>query len=360
MPQFRLHLLERCLINPPPAVRTRGLAAGLLGLFVPKAIEMAIGGIANALAKAGEDQTDQLTGSEFADLYVATDTQALSPNPALGCILAVWFDETDRKRPPDDEVASKLKSAGLVPANAVVGGVIEAMIRPTRDGTAFFLDTRHFSVASFIGDHRRDARAYVATLTLTTPNATAEGSTFAFGSIDLGKRSRGDSAVPPAHPLDAFPRYRSNLMPWSKISDTARAVYDADVAAKQAAGRRYMPVTVSLTVSETADGNKFLAKLGELVGGLAEKTAAEVSRQILPAEREKAAAEQAAGAETLYEEELKAELDVRKARKDYDKADPADKPALKVTLEIARRRLAWKTSLREASGLPPRSPVEPE
>ncbi|HEY7449981.1 MAG TPA: hypothetical protein VH702_17625 [Vicinamibacterales bacterium] len=361
MPDFRVFLLKECLINPPPPVpaAVRGLEAALLGLFVPKLIEMTIGGIAGALRKAGEEETEQLTADQFSDLYLANAQQALSVNPELGCVLGVWFDNVDKSSASDDDVAATLKSAGLVPAKAVVGGVFEAAVRPAADGTAFFLDTRHFSVRKFIGDRRKDNRAYVMTLSLTTPDATAEGSTFAVGQINLGTRVRGESVVPAGHPTDGFPRYRSNLMPWSKISAASKAAYERDVAAARAKGRRYMPVTFSLTVSETADGNKLLLKLGELLGGLAGKAAGEIGRRILPAEIDKSAAEEAAYAESLYEQELKAELEVRKAQKTYDAADEADKPALRVALEIARRKLAWQTSLREAAGLNPRPPVDP-
>ena len=363
MPDFRVFLLEKCLINPPPAPppgpAALGLGAALLGLLVPKLIDTAIGGIANALKKAGDDETEQVTADEFCDLYVADAKQALSLNPGLRCVLGVWFDDPDKKSAPDDDVVLKLKTAKLVPAKAAVGGVFEAAIRPAPDGTAFFLDTRHFSARDFIGDRRKDDRAYVVTVSLATPGVTAEGSTFALGKINLGKRTRGESVVPPGQPMDAFPRYRSTLMPWSKISEASKAAYERDVAAGQAAGRRYMPVTFSLTVSETSDGNKFLLKLGELLGGLAEKAAGEISKRILPAEIGKAVAEEAAGAEKLYEEELKAELELRKAQKAYDAGEQADKPALKVALEIAKRKLAWQTSLREAAGLNARPPVDP-
>ena len=364
MPEFRVYLLEECLVNPPPAapaVRAeRGLGATLLGLVAPTLIQAAIGGIANVLKKAGEDETDQVTADEFADLYVADSKQALSVNPALGCLLAVWFDSPDKNSPSDDDVVRALKSAKLVPADKDVGGVFEAAIRPAQDGTAFFLDTRHFSVRDFIGGRHKDDRAYVVTLNLATPNATSEGSTFAVGQISLGRRTRGESVVPLGQPMDAFPRYRSNLMPWSKISETAKAAYERDVAAGRAAGRRYMPVTFSLTVSETADGSKFLLKLGELLGGLAGKPAEEITKRILPAEIQQAAASEAAGAEKLYEEELKATLGLRTAQKAYDAGEEADKPALRVALEIAARKLAWQTRVREAAGLAARPPVDPQ
>lgn len=362
MPEFRVHLLEQCLLNPPspPAAPTRGLGAALLGLFVPKLIEMTIGGIATALRKAGEEDTEQLTADEFNNLYAADDRQALSVNPELGCVLGVWFDAPKKGiSSAEDDVARALKRAGLVPAAAVVGGVFEAALRPASDATAFFLDTRHFSVRDFIGDRRKDERAYIVTLSVSVPDATADGSTFALGTIDLGRRKKGESLVPPGHPLDAFPRYRSNLMPWSRISPASKAAYDRDVAAGQAAGRRYMPVAFSLTLTETADGNKFLLQLGELLGGLAGKAAGEISKRIVPAEVEKAAAEAAEDAEKLYEEELKAELEVRRAQKAYDTGQEADKPALRVALEIARRKRDWRASLREAAGLKGRPPVDP-
>jgi hypothetical protein len=330
----------------------------VLGLFAPKLIEAAIAGIGSALEKAGADETEQLTAAEFVDLYVADGRQALVVNPELRGVLGVWFDDATRKSPADDDVARTLKRAALVPDRAAVGGVFEAAIRPQPDGTAFFLDTRHFSVREFIGTRRTDDRDYVVTASLATPGATAEGSAFAVGAIDLGRRRRGDSAIPAGHPTDAFPRYRSNLMPWSRISAASKTAYDGDVKAGRAAGRRYMPVTLSLTVSETADGNAFLLKLGELLGDLAGKAAGEIGRRILPAEVERAAAEEAADAEKLYEAELKAELELRKAQRAYDTGADADKPALRVALELARRKLAWQTRVREAAGLEPRPPVD--
>jgi hypothetical protein len=364
MADLRLHLLETCVLNPPLAApgmaAPRAVGAALLGLVVPKLIETAIGGIANALEKAGGDETEQLSANEFSDLYVANTKQALSMNPGLGCVLGVWLEDADQHSPPDDDIVRTLKAAKLVPPRAAVGGVFEAAIRQTPDATAFFLDTRHFSARRFIGDRRKDDRDYVVTLSLATPNASTDGGTFATGSINLGRRKRGESVVPLGQPIDAYPRYRSNLMPWSKISEASKVAYERDVAAGQAAGRRYMPVTFSLTVSETADGNRFLLMLGEALGGMAGKATADISRRVLPAEPAQQPAEGTAGAEKLYEDELKAELDVRRAQKAFDMADPADRPALRVALEMARRKLAWQTSLREAAGLQARPPVDQE
>lgn len=364
MPQFRLFLLERCLINPPPAPPAppgpamEAVSIGaVLGLVAPKLIELAIGGVAAALKKAGADDTEQMTADQFADIYMADDKQALRVNPKLGCVLGVWFEEARRNPPQDDEVATKLKTAGLVPEKSAVCGVFEASVRPTSDQTAFFLDTRHFSVREFIGDRRRDDRAYVVTLSLSTPASTIEGSTFALGRIDMGTLRINSSAIAPGQPEDAYPRYRSNLMPWMKISEASKKAYDADVAAGQAARRSYMPVTFTLTVSETADGIKFLARLGEFLEGAKEKAATEISKRIVPAEIEAAREEDLAAAEKLYDAELEAELEVRKAQKTLDVGADADKPALRVSLEIAKRKLAARTRIREAAGLPSRPPV---
>ena len=77
MPEFRVYLRDKCLINPPPQdhvvteglVAKESLGAGLLGLFVPKLLETGIRGIANALKKAGADETVQVTATCFTDLY---------------------------------------------------------------------------------------------------------------------------------------------------------------------------------------------------------------------------------------------------------------------------------------------------
>jgi len=331
--------------------------AALFGLVAPKLIELAIGGVAAALKKAGADETEQLAADEFADIYTADDKQALRVNPKLGCVLGVWFEDAGRTSPKDDDVATKLKAAKLVPEKSAVCGVFEASIRPTSDQTAFFLDTRHFSVREFIGDRRRDDRAYVVTLSLSTPGTTLEGSTFALGKIDMGALTLNTSLVPAGHPVDAFPRFRSNLMPWMKISEASKKAYDADVAAGQAGGNSYMPVTFTLTISETADGIRFLARLGEFLDSAKEKAATEISKRIVPAGDEQASEEGLAAAEKLYDKELEAELDVRKAQKALDVGAEVDKPALRVSLELARRKLAAQTRLREAAGLPARPAV---
>jgi len=43
---------------------------------------------------------------------------------------------------------------GLVPKNADIGIIFKTAIRPTANATAFYLETRHFSVREFIGDLR--------------------------------------------------------------------------------------------------------------------------------------------------------------------------------------------------------------
>jgi len=49
-------------------------------------------------------------------------------------------------------------------------------------------------------------------------------------------------------------------MPWSQISTASKAAYDADVAGGAAAGKRYMPSTFGVTITQTEKGHPFLAK----------------------------------------------------------------------------------------------------
>lgn len=362
-PEFRVFLLEDCVVNPvPPLAGVVAAAIPLLALFAPKLIEMAIGGVATLLKKAGADETSRAIGHEFTDFYIADAKQALQVNSRIGCILGVWgvfADDDGRPTPPTDVAVRRLEAAGLVPRNADIGIVFEAAIRPSDDQTSFFLDTRHFSVREFIGDSGRSDRAYVATLTIATPGSTADGDTIALGNIDLGKWKKGANLIPDDRPKDSYPRYRSNLMPWKQITQASKSAYDADVAAGRAAGQSYMPVTFNLTISETADGNKLLVKLGELLDGAKTQAATEISKLIDPAERAKADAAKAEEAEKLYEAELAAELAVREAQKAYDTGAVADKPTLRVKLEDAKRKLERKTKLREAAGLPARPAIPP-
>jgi len=358
--ECRVFLRERCVINPEPAALAGAAAIPIVGLFVPKLIEMAIGGVATLLRKAGDSETVSLGGREVVDLYLADEKQALGPNPRLGCVLGIvgtFDDPPDGAQSSTDPVIKRLEDEGLVPVGSTVDLIFEAAIRLTRDRTAFCLDTRHFSVREFIGRRNRGERAFVVTLGVTVPGATSDGETIALGTIDMGTLERGADVVPPGRPADAYPRRRSNLMPWGQIAKPSKAAYDADVAAGTAAGRTYMPVTFALTVSETADGSKLLLRLGELLDGAKQQAAADVSKLILPEERARAEAASEAAAEKLYEAELEAELALRKAQQAYNAAKDPEKPALRVELEAATRKRDRQVRLRRAAGLPDRPPV---
>ena len=357
MVELRVYLLPECVINPLPATRAVAEAATAFGaLVLKKVVEKGISGISQKLKKAGGSQTRQLSGTTFVDMYTTDDAQALSPNPDLCCLLAVWFggpDDADSEEEADhDDVAHDLQDNGVIPADARLYGVLEAVIRPTADRTAFYLDTRHFSVRRFFGGRSDESRAYVVTVGMSTPDDTVGGATFALGNISFGTRAVGDSVVSPGRPAEEHPHYRSNLMPWSVISPPSKAAYDADVATGNAANRSYMPVTVSVTVSETADGNSLLLALGELLGSVSEDVAGEVTRRVLPGEIRQAALEESANATQLYENELEAEIAVLKAEREYKAGKDDEKPGLLLALEISRRKRALQTRRREAAGLP--------
>jgi hypothetical protein len=359
MTELRVHLLKDCVINPAPgggAERTI-LPAALLGVVVPKVIESALSGVATALKKAGTAETVQVAGTAFENLYVADAQQVLRANPILGCVLAVWYRPQD-DRVADDRIAATLKTAKLIPADVTVTGAFEAVIRTTPDGTAWFLDARHFSVREFVGDRHKDRRSFVVSVAVTAPSADPDGHTVALGHLDFGTVERGAHLIPDGHPEDAFPRYRSNLMPWAPISAASKAAYDRDVTAGRAANRSYMPVTFNVTVSETAEGNAFLLKLGELIGGASKEVAGELGKEVVEKATD-AIGEGNADAEKLYDEELKAKVDEAKARKALNDASDEERAAARLAWELAARRLVWRTRLREAAGLPPRNPLDP-
>lgn len=355
MSELRVHLLKEPIVNPlPPGDRT-ALPAALLGLVVPRIVESALSGVATALKKAGSDETVQLSGTAFENLYVADARQVLQLNPALGCVLAVWYRPHD-ERTADDEIAKRLKASNLVPREAAIDGVFEAVFGASPDGTACFLDTRHFSIRGFVGDRHRDRRNVVVTVAMSTPSADPEGRTLALGHVDFGTVDKGRSVIPEGQAPGAFPRYRSNLMPWASISAPSKAAYDRDVAAGRAAGRAYMPITVAVTVSETAEGSRFLLMLGELLGGVAKDAAKEISSRVL---KEDESDDAATDAEKLYDDELKARVDEAKARQALAVAGETEQAQALLAWELAARRLAWRTRIREAAGLPARSPLDP-
>jgi hypothetical protein len=326
----------------------------LAGLFLPKIIEMAISGIATLLKKAGAKQTEQATSSEIVDLYTTDAEQKISINPKLGCIIGVYGVFADQKNldaPPLDAAVKRLIEAGLIPKNADVSIVFEAAIVPTADETAFYLDTRYFSVREFIGDRNKRDRAFVATLTVIKPNETADGDAIAVGNIDLGRLQRKETLT--IGEPGKFPRYLSNLMPWKQIDEDSKGIYQSDLTRGLAKKRSYMPVTFSFTLTETADGNAFLAALGELLETAKSEAAQEISDLILPDPREKAAEEERDAAEKLYAAEEDAQIVVLEAKAALDQEENPSKIAvLKAELAKAQRAKDRATSLRRAAGLP--------
>lgn len=346
-PEFRIFLRKTCVINPELAA---GESSALLGLFLPKLIEVAVGGIATALKKAGAANTEQIAASEVTDLYVTGSEGQLSINPDLGCIIGVYgvfSDQDGSPTPGDDHAVKALVNAKLVPKNADVAIVFEAAIVPTVDRTAFYLELRHFSVREFLAG-RRGERTYIATLAVTTPNATADGATIALGNIALGRMEREALPIPEGGPFGVYPRYRSNLMPWNRITGDAKDAYEADARAGKVKPA-YMPVTLTLTLSETEDGNKFLTALGELLEGTKAEAAKELATLVNPADRAKAAADEADAAEKLLKTEEDARIAVQEAEANLAKG--GEKAVLEAKLAAAKRALARAVNARKAAGL---------
>lgn len=352
-PELRIFLRPSCVINPPsePAVKAGTEAVPLVGLFIPKLVDFALGGIASALKKAGDDETKQVSGSEFVSLFVADNQQRLSANPQIGCVLAVYgvFADVDKKPTPANDAALKaLETAGIIPAGADITIVFEAAVVRAGDDTAFYLETRHFSVRDFIGDRGKSDRTYVATLTVATPDATDDGATIALGQLSLGRMAKETLPVPAGAPLGTYPRYRTNLMPWKMTADS-KAAYDSDVKRGTAAGRTYMPVTFTLTLFETADGNKFLAALAELLGGAKGEAAKQLTALLDPEQRAKEAKADADAAEQLLSAEEDALIALRQAQA-AAAAAPNDQ-VLQAKLAKASRAFDVAKRRRVAAGL---------
>lgn len=357
-PEFRVFLLRRPVANPLPATfDARAVSGALAAIFVPKLVEFAIGGIGSLLKKAGSDESSTIAGGEITSLYRTNGDMVLAANEEVGAIVGVWglfANQDGRRTPPSDVALLNLERAGLVPQGADIDIIFEALIRRTPDNTAFYLETRHFSVRKFISN-RGGERSFVATFAVTTPTATAEGDTIALGNINLGRVGRNESLIPDGLPEMAYPRLRSNLMPWQMMSRAAKSAYDADVATGKARDALYMPVGIRLSLTETADGNKFLFALGEILEGAKQEAATEISKRILPEDPEKVKEENAKRAnavEQLYIDELDAEIAYRTAERDFNAADEANKPIKEVERQKAKRRYERATQLRKAAGVP--------
>ncbi|MDX2151163.1 MAG: hypothetical protein SFV54_10545 [Bryobacteraceae bacterium] len=346
-PEMRVYLRDACLINPVKVDPIKVLGFGALaGVFVPRVIEWGLGAIGGLLQKAGAEATEQASGWRFTTMYVkAENEKTLSINKDLACVLGVYgiFEDRDKQKwSKEDKALFTLAKPLGIPENADIDIVFEAQIVASEDSTAMHLDTRHFSVRDFIGDRNKNDRAYAATFAIAAPGASAAGDTIAVGTIDLGRFLKGGWFEPgPAE----FPRFRSNLMPWKEITAASAKAYKADVEQGETKRREYMPVAVSLSITETADGNKFLAVLGELLNGAKADAAKALAGEILPKSAEEKAKEESA-TEALCAAEEDAEIAVRKAE-----ASTGDTTLRDLEVNKAKRALARATRLREAAGL---------
>ena len=279
--ELRVFILPECIINPAPATELPQPEIALASVLVPKLVEMAIGSAAKLLKDAGADKTILSSGSAVTNLFAAGADQSLDVNGDVGCLLAVHGDfDSDEAEPDDgDEVLQSLRQRGLISSRTMVNIVFEAEVRPSADRTAFFLDTRHFSVRNLIEDDDDDERDFAVTVALTTPLTGVSGETVAIGTIDFGTLAPPSDVVPQGRPADGHPQFRSNLMPWAQLSPVAKHAYDTDVSNGSAAGRRYMPVTFTVTVSQTEKGHPFLIRLGELLDGAKHNAAAAIGKQ---------------------------------------------------------------------------------
>jgi hypothetical protein len=318
-------------------------------------IEGGISALGSLLKKAGDKDTRQVVASEFTHLYATNEKQQLGVNSEIGCVLGVYgvFEDADDENTRfDDAVLKKLEAAKLITPDADIAIVFEAAVVPTSDNTACYLDTRHFSVRQFIGDRGKRDRSYVATLSIVTPDATSDGSAIALGSVNLGEMQRGTLPIPRGKELGDYPRYRSNLMPWAQITGDSKSTYESDVKQGRAANKKYMPVTITLTLSETADGNAFLATLGELLVGHKDDIGKAIGGFIDPDKRAAAAKKDADAAEALLGAEEDAIIAVKEAEAALAASTkPAERPALEAKLAKARRALSLAIRAREAAGL---------
>ena len=354
-PEFRLILRDRCIVNPPSdeEVKLQTSAFGAVAaVFAPRLIEVGIGAVATLLKKAGAPETEQVSAPEFTSFYVTTSDSRLAVNSSLNCVIGLYgiFRDSDGKPTADSDKALKiLESRGVIARDADIDIVFEASVIPSSDHTAMYLDTRHFSARRFIGTRNKDERDFVASLAITAPDATTDGETIALGNIDLGRVLRG-STLPIGMP-GGFPRYRSNLMPWKQITEASLKRYTADLQGSTAANKAYMPVTLTLTLSETADGNKFLLALGELLEGAKSDVAEDLAKRVLPAERASAAAEEELSAEKLCAAEEDAGIALRKAEAALAAAKPEARDVATAERDKAKRLYERAKRLRAAAGL---------
>ncbi|MFL6438144.1 MAG: hypothetical protein ACJ71Q_11225, partial [Terriglobales bacterium] len=184
-PETRVYTRQQCLLSEPDRVaRTRGLAGGLAGIFVPVLLEKGLGAISAALKKAGDEETLRDSGkypTYFFRLFYDTTTQKpkLSVNANLGCILVVRgkFSAPDPDQAPplafpepgvftnsseEGKRITRLNTNGIPVQEILVA--YEAAINVSDDGLALDYKGRFLEVNGFQGGRSSDTRAMVLSL----------------------------------------------------------------------------------------------------------------------------------------------------------------------------------------------------
>jgi hypothetical protein len=238
--------------------------------LLPPLIEWAVRGLAGVFKKMSENHSvsvsNRAVGSLFA--YSASD---LIVNPSVQYIIAVFgdFAVTAGREPSRDriDVDGRLRASHLLTGTCHVMSVIafEGHLEPTTDLTGATLQTLAFQIDGNLDDKHHDkALETIITLAISAPNATIAGEAIAIASINVGKVAPGKKVA-----IDACDprRFGSNLMPLG-LTKRVAAVYEADVKRNRPRAE-YMPVSFVVALSQTHDGDKFLASLGALLDALA-------------------------------------------------------------------------------------------
>jgi hypothetical protein len=341
--ETRVFVRNNCLIRPKPAPEAAPEFFGALAaIFLPILVEKAIGTVASAFKKLGEDETLRASGRLPTYLYRLVKSDAgsgIQLNPDFKSVIVVRgsFDKKTGEQPEIDrsDAVTKLRAGGIMVRELAL--VYEAQVEIADDGTALRYESRYFELSRFIHDGREKSksnehRAVVLNLTISGVGEKEGEPVLSMAMINFGELKGGAILEP-----DDLTSKQSSWLGGLAISEASlKAIENMDPAGPSV---NVMPVTIEATIAETKDGNAALKFIGEILDSTKETVSKTVSSEIL--DRGTRAGEAASAFEKLLGEEETAFAALLEAESEFAKLpEPSTPPTAAEMKAMAVKRFA--------------------
>ena len=374
-PKFetRVFIKQKCVIaEPEPHSDRVAFVGALLTVFLPILIQKALGRAAAALKKAGDPETLKDTGRLPTYLYrLPKDSPKDQPtldwirmraadgeekpsklelNPDFRCVIVVrgTFTKSESSTPPQekgDDARTKLRNAGILVDE--LAAVYEGAVKIADDRTALQYQSRYFEVNRFQGSRsQKEKRGMVVSITLSGAGEKDGEPLLSLALINLGEVN--------AHTVLKTKDLETKTSSWLgglALSDASmNALKMLDFVDPNTGEQRdcleIMPVNIEAGFTETEDGNKALAFIGEVLEAGAEDASKAISSEILDTEKhakEKADAleQMRQEEETAYGEYLAAQTELAKVLNPPPDEHPTPEEIAAKTFDVKRKQRVW-------------------